>query len=80
MKNLNDIIPTFAILGIFSGLLYISIIGLQQQDSLTPKQIEERSIHDACTSKVRGSKPSCWTELDWKAYCSRVQCKSHSQQ
>ena len=80
MKNLNDIIPTLAILVIFAGLLYMFIIGLQQQDSLTPKQIEERSTHDACTSKVRGSKPSCWTELDWKAYCARVQCKPHSQQ
>jgi hypothetical protein len=75
MKDFNDIIPTLAILGAFAGLLYMFIIGLQQQDNLTPEQIEKRSIHNTCISKVRGSKPACWTETDWKAYCSRVQCK-----
>ena len=80
MKDLNDIIPTLACLGAFAGLLYMFIIGLQQQDNLTPEQIEKRSTHKACTSKVRGSKPACWTELDWKVYCARVQCKSHTQQ
>mgnify|MGYP001187916829 FL=1 len=28
-----------------------------------------------CYSKVRGSRPACWSEADWIVYCERVQCK-----
>ena len=28
-----------------------------------------------CYSKIRGSRPACWTEADWIIFCERVQCK-----
>ena len=31
---------------------------------------------DQCWSKVRGSRPACWSEGDWEIYCQRVQCKN----
>ena len=30
---------------------------------------------ERCYSKIRGSRPACWTEADWIEFCKRVQCK-----
>jgi len=29
---------------------------------------------ERCYSKVRGSRPACWSDADWKVFCSKVQC------
>ena len=34
---------------------------------------------EGCYSKVRGSRPACWSEGDWAIYCQRVQCKTRSE-
>ena len=33
------------------------------------------SAKERCYSKIRGSRPACWSEGDWKVFCERVQCK-----
>jgi len=77
MKSLEDIVPGLAIAGLFAGLIWMFIVGLQEQAAMTPEQIEKQTIQNMCISKVRGSRPSCWTETDWKIYCQRVQCKPY---
>ena len=39
------------------------------------KAQQERGAEHKCYSKASGSSPRCWTDADWSAYCSRVQCK-----
>ena len=42
------------------------------------KYAKENPIEHAkerCYSKVRGSRPACWTEADWQIFCERVECK-----
>ena len=42
------------------------------------KHAKENPIEHAkerCYSKIRGSRPACWSEADWVIYCERVQCK-----
>jgi hypothetical protein len=39
---------------------------------------EENPVEAAkkdCVSKVRGSRPACWTEGDWIEFCKHVECK-----
>ena len=43
---------------------------------LTPEELKEQQLSNQCRSRVRGSRPACWSNLDWESYCSRVQCKS----
>ena len=41
------------------------------------KHAEENPVESAqkkCYSKVRGSRPACWSEADWIVYCERVKC------
>ena len=33
------------------------------------------SAKDQCWSKVRGSRPACWSEGDWIEFCKHVECK-----
>ena len=33
------------------------------------------SAKERCYSKIRGSRPACWSEGDWEVFCERVQCK-----
>ena len=42
------------------------------------KHAKENPIEHAkerCYSKIRGSRPACWSEGDWEVVCERVQCK-----
>ena len=42
------------------------------------KRAKEKPVEYAkerCYSKIRGSRPACWTEGDWIEFCKRVQCK-----
>jgi len=79
MKNLENMVPGLAIAMAAAGLIWMFIVGLQEQANMTPEQLEKQAIQNTCISKVRGSKPACWTDLDWKAYCQRVQCKPINQ-
>ena len=39
------------------------------------KQNPVDSAKKNCISKVRGSRPACWTEGDWIEFCKHVECK-----
>ena len=56
----------------FGSLVYQSYL---HENSLTPADKTLRQQHNACISKVRGSRPSCWDADDWRTYCQYVQCK-----
>ena len=61
------------------------LIGLFFMGSCMNKDMEKRNqwnkenpveaAQKLCYSKVRGSRPACWSEADWIVYCERVQCK-----
>ena len=42
----------------------------------TEEQIELRRKQSKCISRSSGSKPECWDEKDWEAFCERVACKN----
>ena len=44
-------------------------------DNRTPEEKTQSQIEARCRSKVSGSRPSCWNEHDWAAFCKHVQCK-----
>ena len=46
-------------------------------ESPTPEEEARREYRASnnCASKASGSSPRCWSEADWRAYCSRVRCK-----
>ena len=42
------------------------------------KEAKENPVEYAkerCYSKIRGSRPACWTEGDWIEFCKHVECK-----
>ena len=62
------------------GLFFIFGLGycITEDEAKRKKYAEENPIKYAkerCYSKIRGSRPACWTEADWKIYCERVECK-----
>ncbi len=75
MKNLENIGGVLAIGGLFAGLLYMIFTDIQERDSLTAEQIELNEVHNQCISKVRGSRPACWTKRDWEIACEYFNCK-----
>ena len=51
---------------------------LDSKDKERRKWAEENPVEAAqknCYSKVRGSRPACWSEADWIVYCEHVECK-----
>lgn len=59
-------------------LLLITMMGFAacyEAPTEEEKQIQKQRADYNCASKASGSSPRCWTEEDWKAYCSRVKCK-----
>mgnify|MGYP003644778895 CR=1 FL=1 len=46
-------------------------------ESPTPEQEEQiqYKMINHCASRSSGSSPRCWSDADWDAYCSRVNCK-----
>ena len=34
--------------------------------------LAEKRIENRCSNKVTGSRPYCWDELDWQAYCENT--------
>ena len=56
-------------------MLLLITLFLACTDDRTPEEIHETQIRNRCRSKVAGSRPSCWNEDDWHAFCQRVQCK-----
>tara|TARA_Y100000385_G_scaffold262404_1_gene293998 strand:+ start:754 stop:924 length:171 start_codon:yes stop_codon:yes gene_type:complete len=39
------------------------------------KENPVNAAKERCYSKIRGSRPACWSEADWTVFCERVQCK-----
>jgi hypothetical protein len=46
--------------------------GEEHKANMTP---EERLRQENCLPHAVRSRPSCWKEVDWKAFCAHVQCK-----
>jgi hypothetical protein len=43
----------------------------------TPEMKEQQSLALKCMSKSSGSKPQCWSEADWAAFCENTNiCKN----
>lgn len=48
------------------------------QETKTPEEKITHQLRMECSSKVRGSRPHCWSEADWEAFCEHVECKPQS--
>lgn len=59
------------LLGGFSYVIY-------SQETMTPEEKHTQSLRNQCSSKARGSRPHCWSEDDWKAFCEHIECKTQS--
>ena len=47
---------------------------LQSNRSLLKKNNPEAYSRTLCNYKKAGSRPACWTEGDWIAFCKKVKC------
>jgi len=65
---------------VFTGFASLAYQGYLHENSLTPEDRIQRQKHNACISKVRGSRPFCWKAEDWEAYCQYVQCKPEAKE
>jgi len=68
------------------GLVMLTIYSFAVTFSGCQAEIEKnrvenpvQSAQDRCYSKISGSRPACWSEGDWIAFCERVQCKEAKQ-
>ena len=54
-----------------------SLVGscIYQESSVTKQEQEERFHRHSCSSKIRGSRPACWSKRDWEVFCKYVECK-----
>ncbi len=67
---------------IMSAFVLLALFGFVQctnaSSEARKKEAKENPVEYAkerCYSKIRGSRPACWTEGDWIEFCKRVQCK-----
>jgi len=75
MFETSYIVPAcFIIVSTLFG--YMIYQDYQHEKSLTAEELAERKLREYCISKVRGSRPACWTAADWVAYCRHVECKT----
>jgi len=63
-------------------LLCLVLIGVsncaQKNDRERKEWVKKNPVEAAkerCYSKIRGSRPACWTEGDWIEFCKHVECK-----
>ena len=67
---------------VIAALVLFSLFGFIQctNEGAEQRKKEEKEnpveyAKERCYSKIRGSRPACWTEGDWIEFCKRVQCK-----
>ena len=64
---------------IFLCLVLFGINDCSQKDFQKRQEWRRQNPIDAakerCSSKVRGSRPACWSEGDWAVFCEKVECK-----
>lgn len=62
------------------GTIVVILFALSLKESLnnTEEEVRQQHLRNQCSSKARGSRPYCWSEDDWKAFCEHVECKSQS--
>ena len=65
MEKYSGIITFIFVAIMIAGVLWIEVS--------SEKPVNPTPSH--CYSKVRGSRPSCWNESDWEAFCKYVECK-----
>ncbi len=71
----SEHILTTSIVALLGGFIFLLWSGYQHEANMTPDEVEARKERSYCISKVRGSRPACWDERDWEAYCKYVECK-----
>ncbi len=61
------------------SFVFLSFMSCLEVESEKQRQlVKENPVNAAkerCYSKIRGSRPACWSEADWTVFCERVQCK-----
>ena len=63
-------------IAVLSTLVLISMPSCMEDVERSAKEKRSKPVEDTnCWSKKRGSRPACWSEKDWKAFCQRVECK-----
>ena len=46
----------------------------EERDRMRAENPEQYNRENLCLSKVSGSRPACWNEGDWIAFCRKVKC------
>ena len=75
MKNLKSFFDGEVVQLLLIGIMAISFlysISIAVKESDKP-EFQQQSY---CRSKNAGSRPSCWNQNDWDAYCNHVNCKN----
>mgnify|MGYP001269457948 CR=1 FL=1 len=67
------VLAAVALLFIFG--LYSCLDSHDKERRQWAKDNPVEAAQNNCYSKVRGSRPACWSEADWIVYCKYVQCK-----
>ena len=81
MKTKENMKEWFSIC-IIAAVALVALFGMGQCTNADiakrQKKAKENPVEYAkerCYSKIRGSRPACWTKGDWIEFCKYVECK-----
>ncbi len=75
MNNMFNDNPDMAISLVLFALCVFGFAACYESPTPEEEARQEYRASNNCASKASGSSPRCWSEADWRAYCSRVRCK-----
>ena len=75
MNNMFNNNPDMTISLVLFALCVFGFAACYESPTPEEKARREYRASNNCVSKASGSSPRCWSEEDWRVYCSRVQCK-----
>ena len=80
--KINDNIADWFRVCIMAAVCCVALFGLNHCSNEDFKKRQQwakdtpvEAAKNNCVSKVRGSRPACWSDGDWEVFCQKVECK-----
>ena len=80
--KIDDNIADWFRLCVMAAVVCVALFGIQhcaneswEERKQFAKDNPVEAAKENCHTRVRGSRPACWTEGDWIEFCKHVECK-----
>ena len=80
--KISENMKEWFVICVFAAFTLLAFFGFIQCTEASVKQRQQEAkenpvefAKERCYSKIRGSRPACWTEGDWIEFCKHVECK-----